>query len=236
MDSSRTAPAPSPTPSPTGEELAPSSPSHVGKGNRGSGAVQTQRSAQVALAVFFAVLLGLLAVRGYGSRLGARPTELLPVANTDLNTADQAELGQIPGVGPKLAAAIADHRTANGPFRSVEDLRAVKGVGPKTLEKVRVHVRAQAPEGDGAEAGPPVLERWKPKPASAGARKLQPGDPPIDVNTASLEDLQRLPGVGAITARNIAAARPFRTAADLDRVKGIGPKTMDKIRPFIVVK
>jgi competence protein ComEA len=41
------------------------------------------------------------------------------------------------GVGPKIAAAIVEHRSANGPFRSVEDLLLVKGIGPKKLEALR---------------------------------------------------------------------------------------------------
>src|SRR5262249_11108029 len=92
---------------------------------------------------------------------------------------------------------------------------------------------------------PLVLER-KPKAAPAtapypraggSAKKLQPGDPPININTASVEQLMRLPGVGSVTANNIIAARaekPFRTLNDLDAVKGIGPKTLDKLRPFVV--
>jgi competence protein ComEA len=42
-----------------------------------------------------------------------------------------------------------------------------------------------------------------------------------------------------VTAQNILAARavaPFQTVNDLDKVKGIGPKTLDKLRPFVVVK
>ena len=69
--------------------------------------------------------------------------------------------------------------------------------------------------------------------------KLQPGDPPIDVNAADAAELVRIPGVGPVTAQNILTARaerPFTSVADLDRVRGIGPKTLDKIRPYVVVK
>jgi len=58
-------------------------------------------------------------------------------APVDVNTATNAELEQLPGVGPKIAAAIVEHRSANGPFRSVEDLLLVKGIGPKKLEALR---------------------------------------------------------------------------------------------------
>ncbi|WP_439624801.1 ComEA family DNA-binding protein [Gemmata sp.] len=213
-------------------------------------AASQQRSAQVALGVFLAVTLGLLAFRGYGSWLGARPTDPAPVALLDLNRADRAELEQVPGLGPALAREIADDRQKRGAFRSVEELRRVKGVGPATLEKVRAFVRVEAaafpPDVVPATGEPLVLERRPapvvpaPYPRAAGAgRKLQPGDPPVNVNTATAEQLMQLPGIGPVTAQNIVAARaerPFRSAADLDRVKGIGPKTLDKIRPFVAVE
>jgi competence protein ComEA len=48
----------------------------------------------------------------------------------DLNTAGVAELDALPGIGPVLAQRIVDHRTREGPFRSVEELDDVPGIGP----------------------------------------------------------------------------------------------------------
>lgn len=64
-------------------------------------------------------------------------TPSTPGAPVDINTATNAELERLPGIGPKIAAAIVEHRSANGPFRSVEDLQLVKGIGPKKLEALR---------------------------------------------------------------------------------------------------
>ncbi len=58
-------------------------------------------------------------------------------APVDINTATNGELEQLPGIGPKIAAAIVEHRSTNGPFRSIEDLQLVKGIGPKKLEALR---------------------------------------------------------------------------------------------------
>lgn len=59
------------------------------------------------------------------------------LAALDLNTATEAELDALPGVGPNRAQAIIEHRSKNGPFASVEDLRNVKGIGDKTFADLK---------------------------------------------------------------------------------------------------
>lgn len=59
----------------------------------------------------------------------------------DLNTATAEQLDALPGVGPAIARRIVEHRDANGPFRSVDDLEQVAGIGPATLEKIRPQAR-----------------------------------------------------------------------------------------------
>ncbi len=55
----------------------------------------------------------------------------------------------------------------------------------------------------------------------------------LDVNSASLAELQNIPGIGPVVAERIIEARPFKNADDLQRVKGIGAgKRYEKIRPF----
>lgn len=222
-----------PTTPPTPGTHAPGSPPPTG------------RTAQLALAAVVAVFLGLLAVRGYGPRFTSRPTEpVAAAAALDLNRADAAELEQLPGVGPRLAAAIDAHRRDRGDFRSVDDLRGVPGVGPVMIDKLRPLVKVEPPAATvPVRADPELPPRVRAQaPADTAeptrvpaVRKVQPGDPPIDVNAASAEELQRLPGVGPVMAGAIVAGRPFRSVADLDRVRGIGPKTLDKLRPFVVV-
>ncbi len=62
----------------------------------------------------------------------------IAIAQVNLNTADVATLeSELVGIGQTKAQAIVDHRNANGPFASVDELLEVKGIGPATLEKNR---------------------------------------------------------------------------------------------------
>ena len=60
------------------------------------------------------------------------------------------------------------------------------------------------------------------------------GDPskqPVDVNTATIEQLSTLPGIGPEIAKKIVKGRPYTKAEDLLNVSGIGEKTLEKMRP-----
>lgn len=61
----------------------------------------------------------------------------------DINTAGVSELDTLPGVGPATAQKIVDDRTANGPFRTAEDLMRVPGIGPKKFEQLAQRVTAR---------------------------------------------------------------------------------------------
>jgi competence protein ComEA len=77
----------------------------------------------------FALLIASAALFG-GPQAGAEPV--------NINTADATTLAsELVGIGATRAAAIVAHRTQNGPFRSVEELTLVKGIGPRVLEQNR---------------------------------------------------------------------------------------------------
>jgi competence protein ComEA len=75
-----------------------------------------------------------------GARTGKQP--LAPGESIDVNHASATDLQRLPGVGPALAARIVEARTRK-PFASVEDLRHVSGIGAKTLDKLRPHIRVE---------------------------------------------------------------------------------------------
>ena len=59
----------------------------------------------------------------------------------DINSADWPELLQLPGIGETLAHRIVESRQSRGPFADNDDLRRVRGIGPKTLEQIRPYLR-----------------------------------------------------------------------------------------------
>jgi comEA protein len=68
-----------------------------------------------------------------------------PAAPINLNTATSEELQLVPGIGPVTAEKILKMRKAYGPFKSVDDLRAIRGIGPKRLEKMRRYLTVSKP-------------------------------------------------------------------------------------------
>lgn len=212
------------------------------------------RAAQRATAGLLVLALCLLAWRvGAAGSWNTRPTTLetdSAAFRVDLNRADNAALRQLPGVGESLARRIEESRRQYGDFRDVDDLRRVSGIGPATLERLRPFVYAQptsiaADEEDGTSP-PAVLaarqEKVPEKPAPVRrptvSKKTEALTDRVDVNRATAEELQRLPGVGpALSARVIEARqqKPFRAVEDLRRVHGIGAKTLERLRPHVTV-
>ena len=110
---------------------------------------------QVGVAVL--VLLGLASAVGWWLAHGGATGRLIEVDQAapqtaafqvDINEADWPELAELPGIGRVMAKRIVEDRRTQGPFVDHDDLRRVRGIGPKTLERLRPHLR---PMPDGRE-------------------------------------------------------------------------------------
>jgi len=87
-------------------------------------------------------LIAVFVLAAPGRTFGAAAEE--KVARINLNTAGVDELTSLPGIGPSYAKRIVDFREKNGPFKKVEDLLNVQGIGEKTLERIRERVTVTA--------------------------------------------------------------------------------------------
>lgn len=81
----------------------------------------------------------------YVPRIGEAPTPAptsaaggtLPTGPVNINSATQAELETLPGIGPAIAQRIIEYREANGPFPTIEAIQEVPGIGPAIFEQIK---------------------------------------------------------------------------------------------------
>lgn len=96
---------------------------------------KTLRTCSIALAVGFAA--NVWAAPEAAKPAPTKPAVEKPIGVININTADAAALAELNGIGDAKAAAIVDYRKQHGPFKSVEQLADVKGIGDKFIEKNR---------------------------------------------------------------------------------------------------
>jgi comEA protein len=100
-----------------------------------------------------------------------------PASPINLNTATSEQLQQVPGIGPSTADKILQMRKSYGAFKSVDDLLAVRGIGPKRLEKMRKYlIVAKAP------AARPAVAAKNATAVPANAKKPPPVVKPAPVD------------------------------------------------------
>src|ERR1051326_256308 len=66
-------------------------------------------------------------------------------AAVNVNTASKDELVSVKGIGEKRAQAIIDYRTKNGPFKTVDDLEKVPGIGPGIMKQIKSQISVSGP-------------------------------------------------------------------------------------------
>jgi competence protein ComEA len=142
-----------------------------------------------------------------------------PDERIDVDRATAEELARLPGIGPTTAKRIVADRLSRGAFGSLAGLDRVSGIGPATLAK------------------------WAPRLMFSGVRadtlvSNEAGQ--VDLNAASVDELDALPGIGGAKARAIIAFRdsvgPFRDIAELARVPGISGALMRRLATHLLVR
>ncbi len=137
---------------------------------------------------------------------------LAPGELVDVDRAPDRELARLPRVSLALARRIVADRQANGPFRALEGLDRVPGIGPRTLERLRPHVTFSGLSG-----------RLLAGVADSLLHLLS--DSLVRINLAGARELRALPGIGPARAKAILAWRGrhgfFTEASDLAEVPGV---------------
>ena len=130
-------------------------------------------------AITFCFLVTLLVLWATQGLCAKKKPPLHPV---NLNTANSAELQQVPGIGPSTAEKILQARKSYGSFKSVDDLQAIKGIGPKKLDKMRTYLTVGKPGPAGKT--PPAKPQTARGPTIANAPSPKT-NPPASNNPAT---------------------------------------------------
>lgn len=197
----------------------------------------------VQISLVLAVTAALFFLIGRWSHSGANALEAAERVGPalDVNRATKAELRLVPGLGDSLSQSVINYREKSGGFRSLDDLRHVRGIGPKTLERIRPHLFiADMPIPDPRIDSGMLPSHVSISPRSTSTSKKESSlTSAINVNNADQSELQKLPGIGPKLSQRILDERakaPFKSIDDLRRVSGIGPKTLEKVRPYVTIE
>ena len=195
----------------------------------------TTRGATVADSSGLAVLLD--ESRDSRDEAERRATPLTDGERIDPNSATEEDLDRLPGVGPAVAGRIVQMRQDRGAFTQASDLLSVPGVGPATLARIMPHLALPARARVGAATR--VLPGESTRIPGRDTDSALPNSDRLDLNRATREELQRLPGVGPVTAERILALREnlgrFRSLEELRSVRGIGSATIGRLRPLLSI-
>ena len=123
-----------------------------------------------------------------------------------------------------------DRTPSHAVLEELQDLRTIallnragiwQSTQPGILAEMRKHQREEAEE----------LKEFRQKVARVRTRD----DQPLNLNNATKEELEQIPGIGPVTAIKITDGRPYESVDDLLKIPGIGPKTVESIAPYVTV-
>jgi competence protein ComEA len=184
----------------------------------------------ICLVVISTLVLGVKTV----SFAQKKATEVIG-AVIDINTADEKTLESLPGIGKATSKAI----VAGRPYKSIEDLKRVKGMSDAKIQALKDKVTVGGAAASTASTAASQTASSTPKSAtekvSKAASKLAPGQR-ININTATKQEIEALPGIGPVKAQAIIEGRPYDKPEDIMKVRGIKQKIFEKIKDSITVR
>ncbi|CAG4891866.1 ComEA family DNA-binding protein [Paraburkholderia saeva] len=151
-------------------------------------------------------------------------------AAVEVNTADQAALESVKGIGPAHAKAIIDERTKNGPFKDADDLATrVKGIGTKSvvnLEAAGLTINGSTAAPSGAKAATSTASKPASKPATpAATTTMAPASVPEAASSTKKSKKSKADATASAPATTAAAAAPASAPADASDAKASKKKS-----------
>ncbi len=176
------------------------------------------------------------AARSRRAEAAQRPLE--PGEKVDVEHATAEELARLPRIGSRLAQRIVADRRDRGPFGTLAGLARVPGLTPSVLGALAPYATFGGVPASITYTGPSPPPGPAAPATTAGTGGAACPDR-IVVNQADRAGLECLPGIGPVLAERIIAERsahgPFRDAADLSRVKGLGKLRIERLRSRVIV-
>ncbi len=171
----------------------------------------------------------------------------------NINDVTKDELISIDGIGEKTANRIIEYRTLNGKFQSFDELYNIENIGPKTFEILSQYLFLDV-ENTSSQTYTQTNSITKPKQTIATTTSIIETTTeisteqteisteiqinyPIDINTATMNELMSIKGIGEVKATAIIEYRNSKriiySIDELLEVKGIGEKTLDEIKKYV---
>ena len=151
----------------------------------------------------------------------------------DINLADSAQLVKLEGIGPVLASRIINYRNSKGGFNSVNEVARVYGLPNETFQHISSSLFVNA-----------VTAPVQPSPSESPSFVRKPQrqnniEMVLDINIASADDFEKLPGIGPVLSKRIVKYREslkgFESVNELYKVYNLDKKVVDENKEYLIV-